>query len=76
VRIVASLKDDARLSGVASQHNERLAGLAAEIDVENGDIAPRLNPERTSSHLRPAFTAFVCTSLQKLQRNSPPPLAP
>jgi hypothetical protein len=45
--------------GVSRQHNERLVGLAqfprdrlaclaAEVDVENGDIAIRLKPERFS----------------------------
>src|SRR5215475_10128350 len=49
--------------GVSSQHNERLAGLAqfprnrltclaVKVDVENGDIARRLKPERFSYRRR------------------------
>jgi hypothetical protein len=71
--------------GAASQHNERLAALAqfprdrlaclAALTSRTA-ISHLGSSKRTSSHLRPAFTAFVCVSLQKFQRNSPPPLVP
>src|SRR5262252_3602987 len=35
-----------RLAGLAQFPRDRLACLAAEVDIENGDIAPRLKPER------------------------------